>query len=388
MDFVNLKDYLVIGYEVTLDGITVEKGTIEEPDIAPHKEKAFPVCFNTPVKGKCFLKVTYYLKEESEMLPAGLILGFEETGIKTGDNANQKAKELLSDKDNVENTEFTVTEDDCYVTVSTDKFCYIYDKLSGIMADINYKNQRVLERPMEYNIWRAPVDNDCAIRNEWKAAQYCHTIARAYNTKTDVLNDRVIISTELSLSAVFIQRILDIKACWTIYADGCMDINLEVIKNKEFPYLPRFGLRMFLPEDMDKVTYCGIGPVESYIDKKWAGYHGVFSSDARDMHEDYLRPQENGSHYDCDYVTVYNNRTALTAAGAKAFSFNVSVYAQEELERKAHNYELEKSPYTILCVDYRQSGMGSNSCGPELAEKYQLNDEKFYFKIRLVPENL
>ena len=388
MDFVNLKDYLVIGYEVTLDGITVEKGTIEEPDIAPHKEKAFPVCFNTPVKGKCFLKVTYYLKEESEMLPAGFILGFEETGIKTGDNANQKAKELLSDKDNVENTEFTVTEDDCYVTVSTDKFCYIYDKLSGIMADINYKNQRVLERPMEYNIWRAPVDNDCAIRNEWKAAQYCHTIARAYNTKTDVLNDRVIISTELSLSAVFIQRILDIKACWTIYADGCMDINLEVIKNKEFPYLPRFGLRMFLPEDMDKVTYCGIGPVESYIDKKWAGYHGVFSSDARDMHEDYLRPQENGSHYDCDYVTVYNNRTALTAAGAKAFSFNVSVYAQEELERKAHNYELEKSPYTILCVDYRQSGMGSNSCGPELAEKYQLNDEKFYFKIRLVPENL
>ena len=229
------------------------------------------------------------------------------------------------------------------------------------------------------------MDNDCAIRNEWKAAQYCHTIARAYNTKTDVLNDRVIISTELSLSAVFIQRILDIKACWTIYADGCMDINLEVIKNKEFPYLPRFGLRMFLPEDMDKVTYCGIGPVESYIDKKWAGYHGVFSSDARDMHEDYLRPQENGSHYDCDYVTLSDGTFGLAAVSETPFSFQASRYTQEELERAAHNYELKKSDSIVLCIDYAQNGIGSNSCGPEVMDIYKFDDESFGFRFRLVP---
>ena len=68
------------------------------------------------------------------------------------------------------------------------------------------------------------------------------------------------------------------------------------------------------------------------------------------------------------------------------FAFNASVYTQEELSGKAHNYELEESPYTVLCVDYRQSGIGSNSCGPALLEKYQFNEEKFCFQVRLIPE--
>ena len=64
------------------------------------------------------------------------------------------------------------------------------------------------------------------------------------------------------------------------------------------------------------------------------------------------------------------------------------VYTQEELTDKAHNYELEESPYTVFCVDYRQSGIGSNSCGPVLLEKYQLNEEEFRFAVRLKPERL
>ena len=128
--------------------------------------------------------------------------------------------------------------------------------------------------------------------------------------------------------------------------------------------------------------------MESYIDKKWAGYHGLFQTDVRSMHEDYIRPQENGSHYDCDYITIHDKKTALTVAGEESFSFNASVYTQEELTEKAHNYELEESPYTVLCVDYRQSGMGSNSCGPALDKKYQLDEEEFQFQVRLIPEEI
>ena len=139
---------------------------------------------------------------------------------------------------------------------------------------------------------------------------------------------------------------------------------------------------------MSGVTYCGIGPAESYIDKKYAGWHGLFGTDVKTMHEDYIRPQENGSHHDCDYVTVHSDKAALTAAGRQTFAFNASVYTQEELTGKAHNYELEESGYTVLCVDYRQSGIGSNSCGPALLEKYQLKEEQFRFEVRLKPEKL
>ena len=106
------------------------------------------------------------------------------------------------------------------------------------------------------------------------------------------------------------------------------------------------------------------------------------------MHEDYLRPQENGSHHDCDYVTVRGERAALTAAGEETFAFNASVYTQEERTEKMHNYELEASPYTVLCLDYRHSGIGSASCGPMLRKEYRLDGEEMNFSVRLIPERV
>ena len=132
------------------------------------------------------------------------------------------------------------------------------------------------------------------------------------------------------------------------------------------------------------MTYSGIGPVESYIDKRNAGYHGVFQTAVEDMHEDYLRPQENGSHTDCDYVKLSGKDQCIYAVSGQTFSFNASVYTQEELTSKAHSYELENCGSTVLCLDYAQNGIGSNSCGPELSKKYRLDQENFEFDIKLV----
>ncbi len=103
------------------------------------------------------------------------------------------------------------------------------------------------------------------------------------------------------------------------------------------------------------------------------------------MHEDYIRPQENGSHTDCDYVAVEDGEYGLAAAAEKTFSFNASAYTQEELGEKKHHYELEPSGSTVLCLDYRINGIGSNSCGPELLEKYRFCEETFTFEITLIP---
>lgn len=164
---------------------------------------------------------------------------------------------------------------------------------------------------------------------------------------------------------------------------------MKVNKNREsdssgFPELPRFGLRLFLPADMDKITYYGYGPYESYIDKHQADSHGIYSDRVPHLHEDYIRPQENGSHYDCDYVTVENNSFRFTVAGAKPFSFNASPYTQEELTTKRHNFELHPCGSTVLCLDYGMRGIGSNSCGPVLPERFRLDDETFVFELKFV----
>ena len=78
----------------------------------------------------------------------------------------------------------------------------------------------------------------------------------------------------------------------------------------------------------------------------------MYQANVDDLHEDYIRPQENGSHYDCEYVELNNSRYGIVVSAENAFSFNASYYTQEELEEKTHNYELTESDSVVFCVDY------------------------------------
>jgi len=159
-----------------------------------------------------------------------------------------------------------------------------------------------------------------------------------------------------------------------------------VERNADMPWLPRFGIRLFLPKACDTAEYYGFGPDESYCDKHHGSRLGLYQTSAAQNHEDYIKPQENGSHFGCEYVKLTDARgTGLCARLNAPFSFSLSPYTQEELSEKAHNYELAESGCTMLCLDYKQSGVGSNSCGPQLLERYRLNETNFTFTLFLNP---
>ena len=69
---------------------------------------------------------------------------------------------------------------------------------------------------------------------------------------------------------------------------------MEVKRNVLFPQMPRFGLRLFLPKELEQVSYCGLGPMENYLDKCRAARYGYFRDTVSGLHEDYIKPQENG----------------------------------------------------------------------------------------------
>ena len=131
---------------------------------------------------------------------------------------------------------------------------------------------------------------------------------------------------------------------------------MNATRDMDFPELPRFGIRMFLKEALNQVVYYGLGPQESYIDKCRASSHGSYFSKVKDLQEDYIRPQENGSHWDCDYVIWSGGTNVLKAYGDHPFSFNASIYTQEELTNKKHNYELVPCGSTVLHLDLKQDG--------------------------------
>ena len=383
MDFDDLKDYVKISYELTQDGLVISKDILSEFSVVPHGEGKTNLKISVPENGKCYLKLIYHLKKELPLLDEDHILGFDEIEV-SKDDAKCKLAEKWMQKAAVD-SELQVNENDTQIHIKGREFAYTIDKRTALFTEMKFAGREYLNHPMELNIWRAPTDNDMYIKSEWKKAHYDKAYTRAYTTEVVQGKHGVKITSHASVVAETVQKILDVTITWKIEAAGKIDADIAVTKDDEFPDLPRFGVRMFLDKKLSAVRYFGMGPQESYCDKHQAASHGLYRADVGDLHEDYIRPQENGSHYDCEYVELNNSRYGIVASAEKAFSFNASYYTQEELEKKTHNYELIESDSVVFCVDYALNGIGSNSCGPVVLEQYRFDDVLFRFQFTLIP---
>ena len=383
LDFDNLKDYVKISYELTQDGLVISKGILPEFSVAPHGEGITNLKINVPENGKCYLKLIYHLKKELPLLDEDHILGFDEIEVSKEDTKCKLAEKWIPKT--VVDSELQVNENDTQIHIKGREFAYTIDKRTALFTEMKFAGREYLNHPMELNIWRAPTDNDMYIKSEWKKAHYDKAYTRAYTTEVVQGKHGVKITSHASVVAETVQKILDVTITWKIEAAGKIDADIAVTKDDEFPDLPRFGVRMFLDKKLSAARYFGMGPQESYCDKHQAASHGLYRADVGDLHEDYIRPQENGSHYDCEYVELNNSRYGIVVSAENAFSFNASYYTQEELEKKTHNYELTESDSVVFCVDYALNGIGSNSCGPVVLEQYRFDDVLFRFQFTLIP---
>lgn len=383
MDFDDLKDYVKISYELTQDGLVISKGILPEFSVAPHGEGKTNLKINVPENGKCYLKLIYHLKKELPLLDEDHILGFDEIEVSKEDTKCKLAEKWIPKT--VVDSELQVNENDTQIHIKGREFAYTIDKRTALFTEMKFAGREYLNHPMELNIWRAPTDNDMYIKSEWKKAHYDKAYTRAYTTEVVQGKHGVKITSHASVVAETVQKILDVTITWKIESAGKIDADIAVTKDDEFPDLPRFGVRMFLDKKLSAARYFGMGPQESYCDKHQAASHGLYQANVDDLHEDYIRPQENGSHYDCEYVELNNSRYGIVASAEKAFSFNASYYTQEELEKKTHNYELTESDSVVFCVDYALNGIGSNSCGPVVLDQYRFDDVLFRFQFTLIP---
>lgn len=377
LDFSDISQLYTVKYEIQRSGEIIADGEIELPPTPPHGFAKAAVPEYEPGEGEIFIRLIYISKTDTALVEAGSQMGLDQLKLQKGKAFSLERKEVSNPT--------AVRETETDIIISGDSFCYVYDKLSGIFKSISVNETEQLKAPMQWNIWRAPTDNDRNVAGEWIAAGFDRIIARAYDTKLVEKEDELVLITSINITAVAMRSIVRLKAKWHIRHDGSIKLTVRAKQNpdkphKDMPFLPRFGIRMFLSSAMADAEYYGYGPYESYSDKHLASYVGCFKSSVADMHEDYIKPQENGSHYGCKYAKLSSPANSLEVYGK--FSFNASEYTQEELTRKRHNFELEKSGMTVLCLDYRQAGIGSNSCGPMLTEHEKL-EKKFKWSLEL-----
>ena len=265
-----------------------------------------------------------------------------------------------------------------FYKVKLGKLEYSFNRRTGMFDSIKVNGSELLKKPLSFNFMRAPTDND-PMRGQWFGAHLHDFETKVYGSRIEKMEDgsvRIIVDQGFVWSIT--QPFMYGRVTYNLSGQG-LSVGFNFTATRQLSILPRVGIRLFVDKSFDKVEYYGYGPGESYIDKHQASYVGIFNQKVSDQYEPYIRPQENSSHYGCRYVRLQGKNLSILCTGTnplthnqKYLSFNAGRYSQEELWSRAHNYELKKSDWTILCLDYQMAGVGSNSCGPALAQKYRI----------------
>lgn len=385
MDFLSTAEYLNITYEIKCFGKLIRSGAINSQDIMPHESADVVIDLSDAIGEGCYLKIMYNKKEQDRFVDKDFELGFdqlelfdENTDHKNSCNTAGKFG-LQAISADMQMTSPVVTETPKTFVVEAGSLRVEFGKKTGTPLSIMKNGEAYIDIPVRYNVYRAPADNDATINTEWERAGYNRIATKVYSCVAKEEADCVKITCDMSIAAVHIQPFLRISAEWSFRADNSIEVKMHVVRNEEFPYLPRFGLEFHLPKsDGKNVEYYGYGPCESYIDKHISSYVDLFSLTGDKMDEEYIKPQENGNRYGC----IYMKAGKFAAVSESTFDMHVSAYEMDELITKKHNYELIQSEYTVCSTDYLMSGVGSNSCGPQLLEQYRLDDVEFDWKMK------
>ncbi len=378
--FTKLSD-LSLYWSIERNGSVIADGMIAELNIAPGRSRRYNIpTASVELSGECYLNVSVRQNRATEWAEAGYEVGHEQLELKT----EQASLPLASAG------RLTLSEDELSYAIVAKNTVYTVSKLYGRIESAVENGRRLLSAPITLDIWRAPTDNDRKIKNDWRAMGLDRAEERCSSASAEVSDGRITIRADITLGAKYLRPLAHVRATYVFAPDGSVVISYSAKIAESLTDLPRFGARIVLPEGYEQLKYFGRGPYESYIDKRHASRQGLFETTVSEHFEHYVRPQENMAHADTDWLAV------STAAGAglyvlrhgERFSFNCSHFTPEQLTATAHDYELRPMRETVLHVDYRQDGIGSNSCGPSLDPMWRFLEKEFSYSFRLMPATL
>ena len=376
-------------------GKTVRQGMIPSPDIAPQSKKEFVADLSgINLKAGGALYISLCQNTDTPWAEKGYEIGFAQFEL-----PEVTVREALDAEAAQGNTPVCVEEKGSIRVTAGDKE-YTFATLGehrGLLISAKKDGLEILAAPIRPNVWRAPTDNDRKIKEKWREAGYEKPVTDCRRIGvTEAGDGKVTVEAELVMSRLSYVPFLHMTVAYTVLSGGDLVIKTDAktasFKLRDYddslrmPFLPRLGFLMELVPGYEQLTYFGRGPVESYQDKRQASRQGVFSDTVTDHFEHYVRPQENMAHADTQWMTVANvaGRQVSVVSTDRAFSFNCSHFTPAMLTKTAHDYELVASENTVLCVDYLQSGIGSNSCGPYLEHEYRLGQPEYSFSFRLM----
>lgn len=364
-DFTNLDEYN-IEFTLELDGDVIDT-KIMKVDIEPHECTTVDMPFaDLPEYCKYGLIMTMSLKDENsyEVGMTQFELPCEAYAVEFGDPFENFRR------------------DDERIYIDGDGFSYVFNKHYGELESIVKNGVEQLDGRVHLTLWRAPTDNDRHIKSTWGLFEdniSGENLNRLFNKVYTVVLDGNSIIVYGSLAGVSRVPIVNYVQAYEFFTDGTIRVALtaSVRKDSEI-YLPRIGYEFTFPAENEKFTYYALGDVENYCDMNLHAKMGLYESSAGNEYVNYVYPQEHGNHFKARMLTMNNGIAFVTD---DEFEFSVSSYTSEALTEATHTDELKSDGKTHTRIDYAVSGIGSNSCGPQLAQKYRIDEKEINFEF-------
>ncbi|MBQ7901592.1 MAG: glycoside hydrolase family 2, partial [Clostridia bacterium] len=363
-DFTNLNEYKLT-LTLELDGKIIDSSEYVL-DIEPHGSCVIDLPFELPENCNYGLFVTASLTD-SEGCEVGMV-----------------QHELPCTAYAVEVGEPVVdfTQDEQRVYIKGDNFSYVFNKHYGEIESMVKNGKELLDGRVHITMWRAPTDNDRRVRYSWglyedncSAENLNRLFSKVYSV--DVEDNSIIVYG--ALGGVSRTPVIKYMATYEFYADGAIRVYFNGdLKPELKTFLPRLGFEFTLAAANDKFTYYAMGELENYCDMNCHAKMGMYSSDADSQYVPYVYPQEHGNH---SRARMLSMASGISFASNGEFEFNVSSYTSDMLTKAMHTDELAKNGKTNVRIDYAVSGIGSNSCGPELLPQYRLDEKEIEFEF-------
>ncbi len=374
-------------WELMVNGRVAAGGLLPAIGVPPQGEATVELKLPKTAPGAKVLTVSFHQAEATAWAPAFYEVAFDQfelEALPATAAAPSPAMKLAMDEDEL--------------ILRGEGFAIAFDSLTGEMTALMTQGRDMLAAAPRHNLWRAMTDNDDGFGKRmgklWRARGLDKLQRRMTGFSYQALDERTVqVQVEETLAPYTFKPAAKVTTRYTVHGDGAMDVWVENDTsmaadwpNGAIRYLPRVAQRWQLDGELCHVCWYGRGPQESYPDKKLAARLGQYEALVGDLHEDYVRPQENSAHEDTLFVSLTDETGAgLLFSSPQGFSFTAHDYADEDLDRAQHGPELERQEDVYLNIDGAMGGLGSNSCGPETLPAYQVKPGVIRYGYRVQP---
>lgn len=284
--------------------------------------------------------------------------------------------------------EINFREEHTTVTVTANNREFLFDRVKGRLLQASSNGKEWLHQGPEFTFWRAPIDNDMYVLEDYKKKYFLHLDNESVrDVSFGMVDGNFQWHIHTFYGTVNNAWYYDLTYVYTITPLGKIQVELSGLASGEKEnapsMLPRIGLSMHVDQSFDSVAWRGMGPHENYPDSRQAAYPGVFEKQVDDLFVNYVMPQANGNHMDCDRLQLENGDQRVVCMTDNTFNFSISRFEDSDLEKAEHTIELQSRDYLVLHVDYQQNGLGSNSCGQDQLDQYRCKFRDFTLRFEL-----